>query len=156
MSATESLKGLPSELADRLEDILVDGDMPALKVNGNAGVAFATYTSPGTPEATDAVFFVAPRACRVKAISCVFAVAAGGTSTLQVTKDDATDAPGAGADLLSAAFDLNATANTVQSGTLVTTAATVVLAAGDRLAVDFGHAIQSTDGLVVTVALELL
>jgi len=116
-------------------------------------VFYASYYFTGTPAATDQVFFVAPHACKVVAISEVHSVAAGGTSTLQVTKDTSTNAPGAGTDLLSAAFDLNGTANTVQAGALSATAADLVLAPGDRLAVDFGHAIQSSAGVVVTVAL---
>ena len=113
----------------------------------------ATLQGQTTEAATDRVFFVATQACKVIAISEVHSVAAGGTSTLQVTKDTSTNAPGAGSDLLATPFNLNATANTVQSGSLVTTAATLTLAAGDRLAIDFANAIQSTAGLCVTVTL---
>lgn len=116
-------------------------------------VFYASYFFTGTPAATDQAFFVAPHACRVVAISEVHSVAAGGTSALQVVKDTSTNAPGAGTDLLSAAFDLNGTANTVQQGALSATAADLVLAPGDRLSVDFGHAIQSSAGVLVTVAL---
>jgi hypothetical protein len=49
---------------------------------------------------------------------------------------------------------LNATANTVQAGTLTSTTADLQLAAGDRLSIDFANAIQSTAGLVVTVQLK--
>lgn len=123
----------------------------------NRDVFYATYYFTGTPAATDQVFFVAPHACKVVAISEVHSVAAGGASKLQVTKDTGTDAPGAGTDLLTdntnTGFDLNGTANTVQNGTLTGTAASLVLAPGDRLAVDFANTIQSTAGLVVTVAL---
>lgn len=116
-------------------------------------VTYVSYYFTGTPAATDQVFFVAPHACRVVAISQVHSVAAGGASTLQVVKDSSTNAPGAGTDLLSAAFDLNATANTVQQGALSATAADLILAPGDRLAVDFANTIQSTAGVCVTVAL---
>lgn len=116
-----------------------------------AAPCFATYTFTGTPAATDLVFFVATRAMRIVAIRQVHSVAAGGASTLQVVKDTGTSAPGAGTDLLATAFNLNATANTVQSGALSITAADLSLAAGDRLAVDFADAIQSSAGVVVTV-----
>lgn len=129
------------------------GNVEVATLNGNAAISFATYYFTGTPAATDQVFFVATRAMKVVSISQVHSVAAGGASTLQVTKDDATDAPGAGTDLLSSAFDLNATANTVQAGALSATAADLLLAAGDRLAVDFANAIQSSDGVVVTVGM---
>lgn len=111
----------------------------------------ATAAAPTT--AVDQVFFIATRAMRVISISEIHSVAAGGTSTLQVTKDTGTAAPGAGTDLLSTAFNLNATANTTQTGALVTTAGVVNLAAGNRLAVDFADAIQSSVGVTVTVCL---
>lgn len=118
---------------------------------------FAQYFLPATLAAVaDVPFFVATRACRVIAISEVHGVAAGGTSTLQVTKDTGTTAPGAGTDLLATPFNLNATANTVQSGALSATPADLVLAAGDRLSVDFANAIQATTTLAITVELQLL
>ena len=119
-----------------------------------SGITCATFsTGVALAANTDQVFFVATRAFRVVAISQIHAVAAGGTSTLQVTKDASTNAPGAGTDLLSAAFNLNATANTVQAGTLVSTAGVTSLAAGDRLAVDFADAVQSTAGVAVTACM---
>jgi len=117
------------------------------------GVTCATYAPSGTPAATDAVFFIATRAYNIVSISAVFSVTAGGASKLQVTKDTATDAPGAGTDILTnntnTGFDLALTANTVQVGTFAATS----LAAGDRLAVDYAQAIQNTAGLVVTACL---
>lgn len=138
---------------------LVDGDLiNQLIIRANNGPVTATYYFTGTPAATDQAFFVATRAYRVIAISEVHSVAAGGASALQVVKDTGTTAPGAGTDLLTnntnAGFDLNATANTVQVGTLVTTLASLLLATGDRLSVDYANAIQSTAGVVVTVALQ--
>jgi hypothetical protein len=107
--------------------------------------------------ANDRAFFVAPRPFYIKSITAVFAVAAGGASALQVTKDTGTDAPGGGTNLLTdntdVGFDLNATANTVQYGTLVTTAGVRKLAKGDRLSIDFAQAIQNTAGLKITVEL---
>lgn len=124
------------------------------KINSNSNVSFATYFCTGTPAATDQVFFVATRAMRVKTISAVFSVAAGGASTLTVIKDTGTSAPGAGTSLhQSGSFNLNSTANTVQNATVSTTIATVTMAAGDRLAVKFANTIQSTAGLVVTVGM---
>lgn len=121
-----------------------------IKVNGDSNLICASIMPAA---ATDAVFFVATRALLVTSISQVHSVAAGGTSVLQVTKDTSTNAPGAGTDLLSAGFNLNATANTVQVGSLIATVATKTLAAGDRLAVDFADAIQSSVGIVVTACM---
>jgi len=133
-------------------DIYTTGSVTGASVVGNRFTA--SFVGQTTEAATDRVFFVATQACTVVAISEVHAVAAGGASTLQVTKDTGTNAPGAGTDLLSAAFDLNATANTVQTGALTATAADLTLAAGNRLAIDFANAIQSTAGLCVTVTLK--
>lgn len=114
----------------------------------------ATWVGQTTEAATDRQFFVAPIACAIVAISEVHAVAAGGASTLQVTKDTSTNAPGAGTDILTnntnTGFDLNATAQTVQVGTFAATS----LAVGDRLSVDFANTIQSTAGVCVTVILK--
>lgn len=119
-----------------------------------------SFTGQTTEAATDRTIFVAPVACQVVAVSCTFAVAAGGASKLQLTKDTSTDAPGAGTDLLTnntnTGFDLNATANTVQTGILTATVASLQLAVGDRLAIDFANTIQSTAGLAVTVWLKTL
>jgi len=107
--------------------------------------------------ATDRAIFLATRPYDVRAIDCVFSVAAGGTSVLQVTKDVTTDAPGAGTDMLSnttnTGFDLAATANTVQTGVLKTTSGLRKLNTGDRLSIDFAQAIQSTAGLKIGVQL---
>lgn len=121
------------------------------------GIVCPSYVMVGAGAATDAVFFVATRAYTVVSISQVHSVAAGGASKLQVTKDTGTNAPGEGTDLLTnnsnAGFDLNATANTVQSGALVATAGVTTLATGNRLSVDFADAIQSSAGVVVTACL---
>lgn len=134
------------------------GAFTSLTVNGNAGTTCASYYFTGTPAATDQVFFLATRPFLIISISEVHAVAAGGASKLQVTKDTSTNAPGAGTDLLTnntnTGFDLAATANTPQVGTLVAAAATKTLAAGDRLAVDFADAIQSSAGVVVTACMQ--
>jgi hypothetical protein len=110
--------------------------------------------------ATDRAIFLATRPYDVRAITEIHSVAAGGSSTLQVTKDVTTDAPGAGTDMLSdntnTGFDLNATANTVQTGTLKTTAGLRKLNAGDRLSIDFANAIQSTTGLKIGLRLRPL
>lgn len=130
------------------------GQPGEVQVNGDSNLIFATYYFTGSPAATDQVFFIATRAMRVKTMSEVHSVAAGGASTMTIIKDTGAAAPGAGTSLhQSGSFDLNGTANTVQSATVVTTIATANLAAGDRLAVKFANAIQSSAGIVVTVGL---
>lgn len=140
-----------------IDNMAIGGTTPA------AG-SFTTVRSTGCVDtatvnpttATDLPFYTATRAVQVVSASQVHAVAAGGASTLQITKDTGTTAPGAGTDLLtSTGFNLNATANTVQVGTLTATTADLVLAAGDRLSIDFANAIQSSAGINVTVCLAL-
>lgn len=119
---------------------------------GQVEVTFADHP---TGNATDRTFFVATHGYIISACSQIHSVAQGGAATLQVVKDTGTTAPGAGTDTLTAAFDLNATANTVQaktSGDFVSLAART-LATGDRLSVDYSAAIGSTAGNTVTCSL---
>lgn len=119
------------------------------------GTTYATFHDQVAGDATDRTFFVATKAVIVDSCSNVFSVAAGGASAMQVTKETTTGAPGTGTDLLTAAYDLNATANTVQaktSGDFVSLAART-LAVGDRLSVDYAQTIQSTAGNMVTCTL---
>lgn len=118
------------------------------------------YSMNANASLADQAFFIANRAYQVTAIQEVHATAgtAGGSVNLQVTKDTSTDAPGAGTDLLTnntnAGFDLKGVANTVQVGTLTGTAASLQLAAGDRLSVDFAGTLTTLAGVVVTVSLK--
>lgn len=126
----------------------------ALSKNANLGV--------------DQAFFTADRNYEIICVSEVHGVAAGGASKLQLTRDKATDAPGAGTDLIglnsAAGFDLAATAETVQVcqvGAWPAGAAAVgfvdprfnFLMSGDRISCDFANAAQSSAGVVVTVSL---
>lgn len=128
-----------------------------VKVNGDANLMCASYYFTGTPAATDTVFYIANRPMIVTSASEIHSAAAGGASALQLVKDTSTNAPGSGTDLLTnntnTGFDLAGTANTVQNGTLNATIANLTLAAGDRLAVDFANAIQSSAGVVVTACM---
>lgn len=108
----------------------------------------------------DQAFFIANRAYQVTAIREIHAVAGDdvGAVNLQVVKDTGTDAPGAGTDLLTnntnAGFDMKGTANTVQVGTLTATTASLQLAAGNRLSLDFAGTVTTLAGVVVTVSLK--
>lgn len=104
---------------------------------------------------TDQTFFISNGMYKAFISTEVHAVAAGGTSTMEVVKDTGTDAPGAGTDLLLAAFDLNGTAEVPDPDLLAAAPYTVDLIAADRLSVDFAHAVQSSSGLVVTTSLQV-
>lgn len=105
--------------------------------------------------ATEA-FFVANDTYQVTAVTEVHATAGSdsGTVTVSVTKDTGTAAPGAGTAVLSAAFNLKATINTPQTGSLNATEANLQLAVGDRLAVLYTGTLTSAAGVVVTVSLQ--
>ena len=133
--------------------VSIGGAITSTGTAASSGITCATYYQVGTQAFVDATFFVATRAFRVVAISQVHSVANGGALTIQVTKDTGTAAPGAGTDLLTAAFDLNATANTVQVGALVATAGVTTLAAGNRLAVDYSTTTTSLQGNSITACM---
>lgn len=134
---------------------LIDGSQLNKMVDTiNTGVICESYSTGAALAANTATsFMIATRSMRVISISEVHAVAAGGASTLQITKDTSTTAPGAGTSILSTAFNLNATANTVQAGTLVGTAGVTTLAIGDRLSFNYANAVQSTAGVTVSACL---
>lgn len=96
----------------------------------------------------------------VVGIEFVHAVAETTAANLrvQVTKDNGTEAPGAGNNLLTnntnAGFDCKATANTVQNGTLTATGADLQLTAGDRLSVDYEAAATELVGVNISVQLQ--
>jgi hypothetical protein len=108
----------------------------------------------------DQTFFVANRAYTVTGARFVHATAETTAANLrvQITKDTGTNAPGAGTDLLTnntnAGFDGKATANTVQTATLTATGASLALAAGDRLSLDFEAAATELAGVTITVSLK--
>lgn len=110
-------------------------------------------------DCVDQAFFIADRAYQVTAIREIHAVAGddAGAVNIQVTKDTGTDAPGAGANLLTnnanAGFNAKGTANTVQAGTLTATGADLLLAAGNRLSLDFAGTVATLAGVVVVVTL---
>jgi len=105
------------------------------------------------PAATDAWFFSADRDYEIWDGRQVHAVAAGGTSTANIEKASGTTNASGGTATLGTAWDLNATANTVQVLAPVTVKATLLLAAADRLAIDYAHAVQSTAGVCQTISL---
>lgn len=159
ITAINNLNGTGTAGAVAATTLTASGAITSTGTAATSCLMNATYATGGAALAanSDSAFFVAPRPVRVVAISEVHAVAAGGASVVQVVKDTGTTAPGAGTDLLTnttnTGFDLAATANTVQVGTLVATAGVTSLAAGDRLSVDYAQAVQSTVGVVITVCL---
>jgi len=95
----------------------------------------------------DQTAFIAHRALQLVGATFSHGTASGGAGKLQLTKDTSTTAPGAGTGLLTnntnTGFDVNATANTPQTGTLTATTANLQLAAGDRIGFDFSGTLTS-------------
>ena len=120
--------------------------------NGKISVSY-----PIDANSVDSFIFIAPFPCKVTGISEIHAVAGSdsGDVTLTVRRCQGTEGPTAGDDLLGAAkIDLKGTANTVQSPDLTETSENLILAAGDRLSVDFTGTLTSLAGGVVTVEIE--
>lgn len=115
-----------------------------------------SYFFTGASVNTDQAFFIADRNYRVVISSGVWAVAAGGASTAQVTKDSSTDSPGAGTDLLLAAYDLNTTAQTVAVDLCAAAPYTTHVRAGDRISCDFANAVQASTNVCITVGLNAI
>lgn len=119
-----------------------------------------SFHAQAAADMVDRTFFVANQAYQVTKVRFVGAVAEATAATLyaQLVKDTGTDAPGAGTDLLTNntnnGFDCKATANTVQTGTLTATTASLQLAAGDRLSIDFSAAATELVGVTITVTLK--
>jgi len=120
-----------------------------LYFTAGASPVCATYYYTGTIAATNQSFFIAPRPMVVVSMQEVHSTAAGGTSTMDIKKDTGTSAPGTGTTLGQTTFNLNGTANTVQTVAPSATLATRTLAAGDRLSVVYNHTIQSSAGVTV-------
>lgn len=155
--------------------MLTVGQRLSLSLTGTpdavAGILIRVVCSPGCKSETaiynvksntdliDSCFYVANRPMIVTAIYGVFSTAGtnGSAVSLQVTKDTSTNAPGAGTDILTnnsnVGFNMKSTINTVQTGTLTGTAATLRLAPGDRLSVDFAGTLTALAGVFVIVAM---
>ena len=100
--------------------------------------------------------FIANRAYQVVAVRATWSHVGGSGAAATVEKLTGTTAPGSGTAMLTAAFDLTGTANTVGSGTLSATASDLQLAAGNRLGVKLSGTLTALTGLNVTVYLKAI
>lgn len=113
------------------------------------GTAAATATNYG-------VFLISPVACIVTALQEVHQTAGsdGSAVTLNIEKLTSGVAPDSGTTILAIAFDLKATANVVQTGTLPTASTARTLAAGDRLCMKDVGTLTSVANVTVKVELQ--
>lgn len=170
---TATLSGTAASL------LLAENDRLGVDVTGTitalAGMTIAVVLSPGhasetvsfyleaTGDIIDAeAFFTASRPSIITSIKWSHAVAGddGGGLKAQIVKDTATDAPGAGTDILTnesnAGFDAQAAADTIIEGTLTGTAATLRMDPGDRLSLDFAGTTTTLAGVCLIVEFEPL
>jgi hypothetical protein len=135
-----------------MAQITLTQDGVALGMRGTDGGAGPFICATGTYNASsvDATFFVAPRAMRVETITGRVTVAGtdGGAVTAQIRKVPSGTAITSGTVLHSGTYNLKGTADTNQALTVSTTAATLLLAAGDALAIDFTGTLTSATGAV--------
>ncbi len=103
-------------------------------------------------------FFTADRPYIVVGASEVHGTAGsdGSAVSLQIERLQGTEALGAGDVLLSTAFDLKGTADTVQYGTLTTSGTLLILSRGDRLALKDSGTPTSVADVQVTVFIKQL
>lgn len=146
-----------------LEAITVGGTVKWLLTRAGDGAGRTVNVNiPLNSGCVDQAIFTADRPYQVVGVTEIHATAGNdaGAVNLQLTKDTGTNAPGAGTDLLTnntnAGFDLKGTANTLQTGALVATAASLIMAAGDRLSLDFAGTVTTLAGVQVTVSLRAL
>lgn len=97
-------------------------------------------------------FFIADQSYVITQIQAVWGTAEStGAMDINVEKLTGTTAVGSGTAVLSAAIDATGTANTVATGTLSTTAATLNVAPGNRLGVTLTATPNEVKNIVVTV-----
>lgn len=101
----------------------------------------------------DTHVFVADRAYQVMAVNEIHSVVGSTSAAVRPRKITDTSAPGAAVsatvkELTTAAADLTATINTTQALTLSATAADLLLAAGDKIALDFSGTLTGLVGVI--------
>lgn len=100
-------------------------------------------------------FFIAPVKCMVISMKEVHTTAGDHASAVTgaIERLQGTEALGSGDNLCTSEVNLKGTAETVQTATLTSTAATKTLAAGDRLGFKLTGNSQNLAGMLVTVLL---
>lgn len=114
-----------------------------------------SYLLSGTAPATASQyerFWIAPAKCVVDSFQLSYSVAST-SGTVQLEKVPSGTAQGSGTNILTGTVSTSSAANTNNSGTISTTAATAELAAGDALALVNGGTLTSLTDLCITVGL---
>lgn len=119
----------------------------------NATVTF--YINANAALADQAFFIVPEGGMRIKGIQEIHGTAGNdsGAVTLTITRERGAQAPGTGVDILSASFNVKATAATVQEATLTDNDSYLELQENDVLSVNFTGTLTTLAGVVVTLSL---
>ena len=129
---------------------------PAVQRSGSPVESFTvSIVLPGATAATAAnygSFWVAPAKCVVDSITYNWS-ANSNSGTVEVEKVPSATAQGSGTNLQTATVSTASGAATNSAATLSSTAATVELASGDRLALEDSGTLTSLTDLVCTVGL---
>lgn len=129
-------------------------EVEVLKSNGGKIIVTRNLNASSVSE----YVYIADRPCVVTAVNAIDAVvSSSGTLAIRKITAAGTDLPGGTAgttckELLASTLDLTTTAGTVFAGTLTSTAADLILAAGDKIAIKPAGTLT---GLVGTVSIEL-
>lgn len=128
-------------------------NVTVIAIPGNSFPA-ATLSLKANAAITTQAFYLANRPVKVTNATITVTVPTSASGTITVTKDTGTNAPGAGTAIFTAINPIAAitSANTPTQMTLTATAATLNLAAGDRLSLLVSGTITALAGLNVTVS----
>lgn len=116
-------------------------------------ISHTIYGTAATVAANYGHFWIAPWPCFVERISEVHSSAGtdGGSVTLNIEKLTDGVSIGSGTAILSTAFNLKATANTTQEGTLTATLVDRRLSTGNRLAMKSSGTLTSVANVTIMV-----
>jgi hypothetical protein len=107
-------------------------------------------TSVQTSSIADRVIGICPVRSQLVSMKAVHGTAAGQTCTLSIERLQGTEVSGAG-DVVTEAMDMEATANTVQSGTITTTSDIHIWEAGNRVGVHMNGTTTTSLATLVVV-----
>lgn len=150
MSATYGNNPLPGVGSDALDNVLLNGAVISgfvtpirLNITDNTKISttrFFVNNNDTTP-------------LEIVAIRQIHSVANGAALTAYISKDKAGQAVGAGTSVMSGTFNLNATANTLQTATLASSLLnpTVTIRAGEALSLKLSTTVTSLAGLSLIV-----
>ena len=98
---------------------------------------------------SDRVVGIVPVKSKLVKVYEAHGVASGATCTLSIERLQGVETSGTGDQVVAATINLNGAANTVQEGTIVTTSAIDVFAAGDRIGTNVTGTVGSLATMVV-------